>query len=93
MTMTYDVRELLAGLRALGVRSGQDVLVHSFMDQSIRPGRVSGLMWLMRTVPYRWTLWRLAMEIAQRHPGNDHAVIRRTLSEVDLHGAFWENEA
>jgi aminoglycoside N3'-acetyltransferase len=29
MTKAHDLRDLVAGLRALGMRPGQDVLVHS----------------------------------------------------------------
>jgi hypothetical protein len=54
---------------------------------------VSGLMWLMRTVPYRWVVWRLALEIARYHIDYDQSVIRRKLSEPDLHDAFRENES
>jgi aminoglycoside 3-N-acetyltransferase len=33
MTRTYDVRDLIAGLKALGVQPGQDLLVHSSLRQ------------------------------------------------------------
>jgi TIR domain-containing protein len=48
---------------------------------------VSGLIWLMRMVPYRWVVWRLAREIAQRHHGI-HTVDQRTLGEDELRNAF-----
>lgn len=53
---------------------------------------VYGLLWLERTVPYRWIVWKLALEIARHHPSSNHPVRHRTLSEDDLHNAFQENE-
>jgi hypothetical protein len=53
---------------------------------------VSGLIWLMRTVPYRWVVWRLAQEIARRHH-DSNTVEQRTLREDQLRDAFQENES
>jgi hypothetical protein len=53
---------------------------------------VSGLIRLMRTVPYRWAVCRLAQEIARRHR-DSNALEQRTLRETELRDAFQENES